>query len=87
MLPANRPAAGRSLDLPGALLVVGGLVVLVYAIEGAAEHGWGSARTLVLGGLAIALLAAFAARRGARPPAADAARRVADPLADRRRAR
>ena len=74
VLPANRPAAGRSLDLPGALLVVGGLVVLVYAIEGAAEHGWGSARTLVLGGLAIALLAAFArvealARQPLMPPA------------------
>jgi len=74
VLPANRPAAGRSLDLPGALLVVGGLVVLVYAIEGAAEHGWGSARTLVLGGLAVALLAAFArvealARQPLMPPA------------------
>ena len=61
ILPAA-PGAGRarSLDVPGALLVIGGLVVLVYAIEGAAEHGWGSARTLVLAALALGLLASFA---------------------------
>src|SRR5918998_2453185 len=57
-MPAAAPA--RSLDLPGALLVVAGLVVLVYAIDGAADHGWGSAPALVLGALALALLAAFA---------------------------
>ena len=61
VLPAMSSAAvARALDLPGALLVVSGLVVLVYAIDGAADHGWGSARTLLLGGLALALLAAFA---------------------------
>jgi EmrB/QacA subfamily drug resistance transporter len=57
---APRAASARALDVPGALLVVAGLIVLVYAIDGAAEHGWGSARTLVLGALALALLAAFA---------------------------
>jgi len=61
VLPASPPAATtRALDLPGALLVVAGLVVLVYAIDGAADHGWGSARTLVLMALALALLATFA---------------------------
>jgi MFS family permease len=61
VLPAMPATANaRALDLPGALLVVAGLVVLVYAIDGAAEHGWGSARTLVLGALALALLATFA---------------------------
>jgi EmrB/QacA subfamily drug resistance transporter len=61
ILPASAPAsAARALDVPGALLVVAGLVVLVYAIDGADEHGWGSARTLVLGALALALLASFA---------------------------
>jgi EmrB/QacA subfamily drug resistance transporter len=75
ILPASPPAsAARSLDVPGALLVVAGLVVLVYAIDGAAEHGWGSARTLVLGALALALLATFtrveaASRRPLMPPA------------------
>jgi EmrB/QacA subfamily drug resistance transporter len=70
VLPATRSAApGRALDLPGALLVVAGLVVLVYAIDGAADHGWGSARTLVLVGLALALLASFArVEAGSRQP-------------------
>src|SRR5215207_4277169 len=44
------PAAGsgglRRLDVLGALTLVSGLVVLVYAIEGTSTHGWGSARTL-----------------------------------------
>ena len=61
VLPAMPAGAGaRALDVPGALLVVTGLVVLVYAIDGAPDHGWGSARTLALGALALALLAAFA---------------------------
>jgi EmrB/QacA subfamily drug resistance transporter len=70
ILPAAPPAATtRALDLPGALLVVAGLVVLVYAIDGADEHGWGSTRTLVLGALAIALLASFArVEAGSRQP-------------------
>jgi EmrB/QacA subfamily drug resistance transporter len=54
-------AERRGLDLPGALTVVAGLVVLVYALSGAAEHGWGSARTLGLLAVAAVLLAAFAA--------------------------
>jgi EmrB/QacA subfamily drug resistance transporter len=54
------PATRRGLDLPGAALAVAGLVVLVYAIDGSAEHGWGSARTLGLLALAVALLALFA---------------------------
>jgi EmrB/QacA subfamily drug resistance transporter len=52
-------AAGLRLDLPGALSAVGGLVLLVYAIEGTGEHGLGSTRTLVLLALSAALLAAF----------------------------
>lgn len=58
-----RPAAVSSrptgFDVPGAVSVVAGLVVLVYALEGAAEHGWGSTRTLVMLALAAALLAVF----------------------------
>jgi EmrB/QacA subfamily drug resistance transporter len=60
VLPAMPAASARSLDLPGALLVVAGLVALVYALDGAAEHGWGSARTLVLVAVALALLTGFA---------------------------
>jgi EmrB/QacA subfamily drug resistance transporter len=51
----------RRLDLAGALSVVAGLVVLVYAVRGTEDHGWGSARTLVLLALAAVLLAAFLA--------------------------
>jgi EmrB/QacA subfamily drug resistance transporter len=70
VVPASPPTVGaRALDLPGALLVVAGLVVLVYAIDGAPEHGWGSARTLVLAALALALLATFArVEAGSRQP-------------------
>jgi Na+/melibiose symporter-like transporter len=52
--------AGRgALDLPGGLTVVAGLVVLVYALSGAPDHGWGSARTLGLLAVAATLLVAF----------------------------
>jgi EmrB/QacA subfamily drug resistance transporter len=55
------PGRGRrSLDLPGGLTAVAGLAVLVYALSGAPEHGWGSARTLLLLVLAAALLTSFA---------------------------
>jgi EmrB/QacA subfamily drug resistance transporter len=67
----SRPAvqALRDLDLPGAVTLVAGLVVLVYAVQGAATHGWASARTIVLLGTAAALLTAFASieRRALRP--------------------
>lgn len=70
VLPALAGVPGRrSLDLAGALSVVAGLATLVYAVSGASEHGWGSARTLALLALAAALLAGFAAieRSVARP--------------------
>ena len=59
ILPAV-PATRRGLDLPGAVLVVAGMIALVYAIDGATEHGWGSGRTLGLIALSLALLALFA---------------------------
>jgi EmrB/QacA subfamily drug resistance transporter len=59
--PGAPAAAGGRLDLPGAITMVAGLMVLVYALDGTTEHGWDSARTLLLLGLAAALLAAFAA--------------------------
>jgi EmrB/QacA subfamily drug resistance transporter len=65
--PARAPH-GR-LDLLGAGTLMTGLVTLVLAIEGTGEHGWTSARTLVLGAAAAILLGAFAAveRRAPRP--------------------
>jgi EmrB/QacA subfamily drug resistance transporter len=62
-LLAAAPASavrGR-LDLLGAGTLMAGLVSLVLAIEGTGEHGWTSARTLVLGTVAVLLLGAFAA--------------------------
>jgi EmrB/QacA subfamily drug resistance transporter len=63
IVTADRPAprARGRLDLAGALSVMSGLAALVYAIEGTATHGWGSARTLVLLAVAAAMLGAFAA--------------------------
>jgi EmrB/QacA subfamily drug resistance transporter len=75
LIPAGRPsAAERGLDLPGAVTVVAGLMVLVYALDGTSDHGWGSARTLLLLALAAGLLATFAvveraSRRPLVPPA------------------
>ncbi len=49
----------RDFDLLGALTVTGGLVALTYAIVGTEQHGWGSARTLIIAGVGFALIAAF----------------------------
>jgi EmrB/QacA subfamily drug resistance transporter len=60
VVPDVRPAAAaRRLDLLGAFTAVAGLVVLVYGIEGANEHGWGSGRTVGLLIAAAVLLSAF----------------------------
>jgi EmrB/QacA subfamily drug resistance transporter len=69
LVPAGGGRRETRLDLRGALVVMAGLVTLVYALDGAPQHGWGSARTLALLGVAAALLAAFALveRRGADP--------------------
>jgi EmrB/QacA subfamily drug resistance transporter len=48
-----------SLDIAGATLVTGGLVVLVYALVDAESAGWGSGQTLGLIALALVLLTAF----------------------------
>ena len=71
LAPRHRPRRrfARELDLPGAALAVAGLVMLAYTLAGAPAHGWGSARTLLPLGLALAVLAGFAAaERPARRP-------------------
>jgi EmrB/QacA subfamily drug resistance transporter len=56
-------------DLPGATLVTGALMLAVYTIVQTSDHGWGSARTLILGAVAVAILVAFVAREAtARTP-------------------
>jgi EmrB/QacA subfamily drug resistance transporter len=57
-------------DLPGAALLTGGVMLGVYTILGVSEHGWLAGRTLILAGIAAALLVAFLVRQG----------RVATPL-------
>lgn len=61
---------GEGADVPGAVLITGSLMLGVYTIvEPAAEYGWGAGRTLALGALSLALLAAFVAREAtARSP-------------------
>ena len=51
--------AHPSFDLPGAVAVTGGLLVLVFAIVKSNTYGWGSVRTIGLLAVASALLAAF----------------------------
>jgi EmrB/QacA subfamily drug resistance transporter len=53
----------RGADTPGAALLTGGLMLGVYTILQVSEQGWGSTRTLVLGAVSAALLAAFVARQ------------------------
>jgi len=67
LLAGERGTAPRSLragaDAVGALLVTAGLMTAVYAIVETSSYGWGSARTLVTGAVAVVLLAAFVARQ------------------------
>jgi EmrB/QacA subfamily drug resistance transporter len=71
-LVADSPGIGlkAGADLPGAVLLTGGLMLGVYTILQVSESGWGSTRTLGLGAVSIALLAAFVARQA----------RIANPL-------
>ncbi len=61
LVPNSRvETARRHFDIPGAVSVTAGLVLLVYTIVKAQEWGWGSVETLGLGAVALALLGAFA---------------------------
>ena len=59
LLGESRDARARSFDLPGAALVTGGLVVIVYAITQANSYGWDSAKTIGFFAAGAALLLAF----------------------------
>jgi EmrB/QacA subfamily drug resistance transporter len=54
-------AETRAFDVAGAITVTAGLSILVYAVIDATDKGWGSARTLGLIALSLALFAAFVA--------------------------
>jgi predicted MFS family arabinose efflux permease len=61
-VPGGRPAAGPAgVDIPGAVLATGGMLLLVYALVRAPEQGWGSARTIGELTAAGVVLAAFTA--------------------------
>jgi EmrB/QacA subfamily drug resistance transporter len=68
-LVASRPGIGigEGADVPGAILVTAGLMLAVYTILGVEEHGWTSARTLILAAISIALVAAFVLRQARIP--------------------
>src|SRR5688500_18712770 len=60
LLPGERAAAvAARLDVAGAVTVTAALMIAVYAIVNGNEVGWGSARTLGLLGVAVALMGAF----------------------------
>ncbi len=71
ILPKDKTARAdlTQFDLPGALTVIGGLTALMFALGGAADHGWLSLRTLTALGVSAVLLSAFVLieRRAARP--------------------
>jgi EmrB/QacA subfamily drug resistance transporter len=60
VLTASQRRPGR-LDLPGALTVTAGMVLLVYGLTRAATYGWTEMITLAALGLAVGLLLVFVA--------------------------
>src|SRR3954467_3099472 len=52
---------GHDVDVLGSFLITAAAMIGIYAIVGSEQHGLGSARTLGLAGVAVALLAAFLA--------------------------
>jgi MFS family permease len=59
LLAESRDARVKRFDLPGAVLVTGGLSVLVYAITQAGQEGWLAGQTLAFFAASIVLLAGF----------------------------
>ena len=61
LLAESRDARVSSFDVPGAVLVTGGLSSLVYAITQAGQHGWLAGQTLGFFAASLALLVGFVA--------------------------
>jgi EmrB/QacA subfamily drug resistance transporter len=69
LLHESRDHRSKHFDVAGAVTVTAGLALLVYSLVDANQAGWGSARTIGLGAVALALLAAFVAiERRSREP-------------------
>ena len=63
-IPADKGLGlSHGADIPGAVLLVGALMIAVYAIVETSTYSWGSAHTLGFGGLAVALLVGFVIRQ------------------------
>jgi EmrB/QacA subfamily drug resistance transporter len=56
---SNAGLATRRLDLPGAISITSGLMLLVYGMTRAAQHGWATGETVGLLGGAAALMVTF----------------------------
>src|SRR5438132_3010082 len=69
LLNESRDASVKSFDVPGAVLVTGGLVSLVYAITQSGRYGWTSGRTVGVFAASLVLLVGFVLweRRHAEP--------------------
>jgi EmrB/QacA subfamily drug resistance transporter len=59
LLTESRDARVKTFDVPGAVLVTGGLSLLVYAITEAGRDGWLAGQTIAFFATSLALLAAF----------------------------
>ena len=71
LIPSGSPAPrrGSGVDLPGAILVTAGMLLLVYVLVEAPDVGWGTTRTLggLAAALALLLLFVLVESRGANP--------------------
>jgi MFS family permease len=65
--PREGIGLGEGADIPGAILLTGGLMLGVYNILQVSEKGWGATQTFVLGAISAALVAAFVARQARIP--------------------
>ena len=59
LLAESRDARVKTFDLPGGVLVTGGLSLLVYAITEAGREGWLAGQTIAFFATSLALLAGF----------------------------
>ncbi|HZS25510.1 MAG TPA: MFS transporter [Gaiellaceae bacterium] len=59
LVESRADVAHRHFDLPGAASITSGLMLLVYALTRAAQHGWASGESIALLAAAAALIVAF----------------------------
>ena len=58
---APSPVARKSFDVPGAVLLSAGMLLLVHTVVQAPERGWGSGTSIIAFAVSAAILAAFVA--------------------------